>query len=98
MASGIPVVTTDHNGFSETVLHGETGLLSAEMDVQAMGQNLRRLASDPALARKMGADGRQRAETHYAAHQLARRLRDVMFSDRAAAVGGTTGIGLEAGA
>ncbi|MEO0697582.1 MAG: glycosyltransferase [Pseudomonadota bacterium] len=98
MASGVPVVTTDHNGFSETVSHGKTGLLSPEMDVEAMGQNLQRLASDPALAREMGTNGRRHAETYYDAHRLARRLRDVIFSDVLSGTNEDRRIGLEAGA
>src|SRR5680860_1089949 len=36
MASSVPVVITDHNGFSETIADGETGLLVEEHDVEAV--------------------------------------------------------------
>jgi glycosyltransferase involved in cell wall biosynthesis len=88
MASGIPVVATDHNGFSETVIHEATGLLSPEGDVEAMAGNILRLVRDPALARRMGELGRARVEAEFDAFRLAARLREVMF-DRESASGAT---------
>lgn len=79
MASGLPVVTTDHNGFSETVIHGETGFLSPEGDVEAMAANLLRLARDADLAHRFGRAGRARVEAEFDALRLAGRLRELIF-------------------
>ena len=57
-ASGLPVVTTDHPGIRDVVEHGVTGLLSPEGDVEAMGENLARLALDPASWSALGTQGR----------------------------------------
>lgn len=79
MASGLPVVATDHNGFSETVLHDVSGLLSPEGDCHAMAANLTRLACNRDLSRAMGRAGRHRVETHFGAQDMAGRLRALLF-------------------
>ena len=83
MASGLAVVATDHNGFSETVVHGETGYLSPEGDVVAMAANILRLAQDPERARWFGRAGRARVEAEFDALRLAGRLREVIFGSGA---------------
>jgi len=58
--SGLPVVATRHAGIPEVVLDGETGLLVEEGDVDAMAKAIALLGSDPNLAGRLGAAGRQR--------------------------------------
>ena len=79
MAASLPVVATDHNGFSETVSHEETGLLSPEGDVRAMAANIAVLAGDDALRVAYGRNGRARAEAAFDAEVAAERLRELLF-------------------
>jgi glycosyltransferase involved in cell wall biosynthesis len=79
MAAELPVVTTDHNGFAESVLHGETGLLSPEGDVAAMAENIGRIAGDPGLRLALGRNGRARVVREFDADAMAARLRAVLF-------------------
>ncbi|MEL6645006.1 MAG: glycosyltransferase [Pseudomonadota bacterium] len=79
MSSELPVVATDHNGFSETVADGVTGMLSPEGDVEKMANNLVTLASDPALRVAMGAAGRDRVAAHFDAAKTTERLRALLF-------------------
>jgi len=65
MAHGRPVVATRVGGLAEAVVDGETGLLVAPGDVAALRAALERLLSDPALAARMGAAGRERARALY---------------------------------
>ena len=58
-ACGVPVVATAHGGIPEAVIHGETGLLSAERDDAAMAQHLDAVLGDVALAARLGARGRE---------------------------------------
>ncbi|MBC7881128.1 MAG: glycosyltransferase [Anaerolineae bacterium] len=58
-ASGIPVVSTWHSGIPEIVLHGETGLLSAEKDSVRLADHLALLLSDPGLGKELGRRGRE---------------------------------------
>jgi glycosyltransferase involved in cell wall biosynthesis len=99
MASGLPVVASDWDGYRETVRHGidgmlipthapaagsgdalalahETGMLSYDqycwaaasstaVDVAQASDAVAALAADPALRRRMGEAGRQRARASY---------------------------------
>ena len=60
--AGVPVVTTDDSGgVLEWVVHEETGLVT-DGSPDAMGAALDRLVADPALARRLGAAGRDRVK------------------------------------
>jgi glycosyltransferase involved in cell wall biosynthesis len=65
MASGLPVVATDVDGFREVVADGETGTLVPPRAPEAMAEALLELADNPALRLEMGAKGRKRAEALY---------------------------------
>lgn len=60
MACEIPVVTSDVDGFLETVEDGVTGYVVPCGDRQAMAQRLLELYQDSALRAQMGQAGRQR--------------------------------------
>jgi glycosyltransferase involved in cell wall biosynthesis len=67
MAAGKPVVAARTGGIPEVVVDGKTGLLVPREDVDALQSALRRLAADPALRASMGAAGRERAQSEFAA-------------------------------
>lgn len=52
-AAGIPVIGSDIGGISERVIHDRNGLLVAPFDRRAWTQELRRLAADPWLLRRL---------------------------------------------
>ncbi|MEO1542729.1 MAG: glycosyltransferase [Pseudomonadota bacterium] len=79
MSAALPVVVTDHNGFSETVVNGQTGFLSPEGDVDEMATNIVTLATDQGLRERMGNAGRQRVADHFDAEHTAAQLRDLLF-------------------
>lgn len=62
MASGLPVVATDVGGIPEQVADGESGLLVARGDHEALVEALSRLVRDPDLRRRMGQAGQKRVE------------------------------------
>jgi glycosyltransferase involved in cell wall biosynthesis len=62
MAAGLPVVVTRTAGTTDLVEEGVNGLTFDWADVDALTDHLRRLASDRALARDMGAACRARAK------------------------------------
>lgn len=74
MASGKPVVATNHGGPVEICADGKTALLVPPEDPEAMAQAMLALLNDPARAREMGAVGRRRAEALYDARDAAREL------------------------
>jgi glycosyltransferase involved in cell wall biosynthesis len=65
MLASKPVVGSDVTGTRELVVHEETGLLYAYGDIAALTASLRRLLTDAALRRSMGAAGRQRVAERY---------------------------------
>jgi glycosyltransferase involved in cell wall biosynthesis len=58
LASGTPVVSTDHLGAAEVVRHGESGLLT-EHTPEALAGAIITLLDDPERARAMGAAGQR---------------------------------------
>jgi glycosyltransferase involved in cell wall biosynthesis len=65
MASGKPVVATNIRGCREEVVRGVTGIIVPLRDSDALYQAFVRILSDPRLARRMGNEGRRRAEELY---------------------------------
>lgn len=63
-AAGVPVVSTRHAGIADVVIHGSTGLLVDEGDVEGMAAHMITLAQDPVLATRLG----QQARAHVAAN------------------------------
>lgn len=70
MARGLPVVATRVGGNPEVVADGETGWLVPARDPAALAAAVLRLRRDPAVARRMGAAGRQRVETHFDSRRM----------------------------
>jgi glycosyltransferase involved in cell wall biosynthesis len=63
MATGRPVVSTDGpSGPAEIITDGENGLLVPVSDAPALASAIRRVLTDPALAQRLGAAGRRRAD------------------------------------
>ena len=75
MVLGVPVVTTAVNGLADAVVDGESGLTVPERDPIALAAALARLLGDPALADRLGANGRRRVEEHFALHRSVALLR-----------------------
>jgi len=65
-ACGRPIVAADVKGSREVVRHGQNGLLVPPCDAAALAAALDQLAADPELRRRMGARGRQIAESEFA--------------------------------
>jgi len=62
LASSLPVVATPVDGTKEAVVDNETGFLVPVKDVEGLANALIKLLSDPALARRIGKNGRKRVE------------------------------------
>ena len=69
-ACGRPIVATDVPGCREVVHHGGNGLLVPARDARALAGAITALADDPARRAAMGAEGRRRAETEFAAERI----------------------------
>ncbi len=78
MAMELPVVSTDHSGIPEAVLHGHTGLLVPPGDSVALADAIGALLADPDWARALGRGGRHRVVEAFDVESNVRRLREVM--------------------
>ena len=87
--AGLPVVSTLHAGIPGVVIHGRTGFLVQEGDVDGMAEAMIRLARDPKLAADMGAAGRAHALEHHTMERhinaLASTIHDAINRHTAAA-------------
>ena len=82
-ASGTPVVASNSPGIRESVRDGETGYLVPHADIRAMAGAMRRLAADPSLVSRLGAQARGFAESftwERAAEETERHLQHVLSS------------------
>ena len=65
MAAGLPVVASSVGGVPEPVEDGETGLLVAPRDPVRLAAAIEGLLADPALRRRLGANGRERVRERF---------------------------------
>lgn len=68
-----PVVAFQSGGITDTITHGETGLLAAAGDVDALAAAMDRLFGDPELRFALGRAGRMAALGDFAPDAVARR-------------------------
>jgi glycosyltransferase involved in cell wall biosynthesis len=73
-ASRLPVIATAHAGIADAVVHGTTGMLVAEGDVEGMARCMVELARAPELAARLGAAGRERIAREYSMEGSVARL------------------------
>jgi glycosyltransferase involved in cell wall biosynthesis len=79
---GLPAVSTFHSGIPEAVVDGETGLLCAEGDRDALAANLRRVLTEPDLRDRLGAAARAHVEANFDLAKQTLLLEDLYDSVR----------------
>lgn len=77
-ACGTPVVGARVGGVPDAVWHEETGLLVPPDDPEATANALRRLLSNPDLAERLGARGRERVRTEANWDHVADRIHQIL--------------------
>ena len=75
-----PVISTFHNGIPEHVIHGKTGLLVREWDIEGMASAMKKLAMNKTLAQTMGANGRQHILNLCNPETRKKNLQELIFS------------------
>jgi glycosyltransferase involved in cell wall biosynthesis len=78
IACGTPVITADTPAARELLTDGESALLVPPGDPDALGETLRRAATDHDLLTRIAAGGRRAYEQHASEDVLGRRWRDVL--------------------
>jgi glycosyltransferase involved in cell wall biosynthesis len=82
-AAGLPVVATRHAGISDAVVHGQTGYLVDERDVDSVAEHLVTLLGDTARCREMGAAARAHVRAHYSIERHIACLDNLVVAARA---------------
>lgn len=78
MARGKPVIGGAHGGAPEVIEDGVTGYLVAHGDAPQLATSIETLLSDPGMAQKMGARGRQRVERDFRFSAFAKSLKKIL--------------------
>ncbi len=73
-ACGLPVVATEHNGFPESVVPGQSALLVPERDVAGLAEQLIYLIEHPEQWPEMGRIGRAYVEAEFDSRKLNHQL------------------------
>ena len=77
MLAARPVVATRVSSIPEIVADGETGLLTAPDDPEALAAALGRVLADPAFGRQLGEAGHARARSEFSVARMANATADV---------------------
>jgi glycosyltransferase involved in cell wall biosynthesis len=80
MALGIPVVSTYSAGIPEAVIHEKTGLLSREMDVAGLTDNIHKLLVDDELWNTYSRNSRKSCEEHFSITRQILKLENIYSS------------------
>lgn len=78
MASGLPVVASDVDGLSESIVDGETGYLVKQGEIDEYCTRIRELANDRTKRQEFGEQGKDRVSEQYSSTALAERFQDVV--------------------
>jgi ubiquinone/menaquinone biosynthesis C-methylase UbiE len=70
MATGLPVITTNHSGLPEQVLDGKSGAVVREGDYEALAEKILFLIEHPELWPEFGRIGRNHVATNYNSKML----------------------------
>ena len=77
MAAAKPVVSTRVGGVPELVQEDVHGLLVEPRDPEALAEAVARLLRDPALAKRLGAEGRKRQQREFSLEAMVGRIEDL---------------------
>ena len=77
-AAGLPVVSTRHAGISDAVIHGKTGFLVNEGDIDAMAEYLYQLLANPELASEMGKNAREHISANFSMDRSIEKLSNIL--------------------
>ncbi len=63
--AGLPIISTNHAGIPDVVIHNETGFLVDEHDVKGMSNYMLKIFEDNTLAQQLGYNGKERIKKSY---------------------------------
>jgi len=76
LAMQVPVVATDVGGVGEIVVHGSSGLLAAQGDIEALANHVMAVKDDPGLADRLKKGGRKVVEQRFSFRSRMRQIEE----------------------
>ncbi len=80
MATGLPVISTNHAGIPYIIENEKNGLLADEWDIDGLAKSILRLAADVDLRKKIGKAGQDFATHHLELHEKEKELEEIYKS------------------
>jgi glycosyltransferase involved in cell wall biosynthesis len=78
MATGLPVISTYHNGIADTITNEVDGLLVKENDIDGMAAYMRKVIEEPLFADELGAKAREKIEQHFEMSKVINNLSSIL--------------------
>lgn len=79
-AAGLPVISTYHAGIPDVIVHGTSGLLCNEHDVEIMTEHMLKVLNSVELAKQLGAAGKLRVKEYFSLERHIESLQDTLSS------------------
>lgn len=88
-ARGVPIIGTTHSGIPDAVVHGVTGYLSPEGDVEGLAENLRLALDNPSRSAEMGISARKFVGDNFSVLAQTAHLEKMLFEVLGSGTGST---------
>lgn len=79
LAIGLPVISTEHSGIPELVIHEKTGLIAPERDSAKLADHIIALIENKKLKKKLVKNGRKHVKIHYNILTLNQKLEAIYY-------------------
>lgn len=76
--AGLPVLSTWHAGIPDVIIHGETGLLCKEHDIDAMAKNMLEILGNVDKAKQMGEKGSEHIQLNFSSQKHINKLQAIL--------------------
>jgi glycosyltransferase involved in cell wall biosynthesis len=80
MSIGLPVIASRVAGIPEMIVDGETGILIPPGNIEIIGDEIKRLMSNPSLRKSLGEKGRKRVLKEFSKEQMLGQIRELYAS------------------
>ena len=80
MLLGLPTIATRHAGINDVIIHGQTGFMVDEHDIEEMVMQMRFVVAHPETAFKVGSKAREHIKKHHTAAMNIRNIETMLCS------------------
>jgi glycosyltransferase involved in cell wall biosynthesis len=80
MSIGLPVIASRVAGIPEMIVDGETGILIPPGNIEVIGDEIKRLMSNPSLRKSLGEKGRERVLKEFPKGKMLGQVRELYAS------------------